>query len=174
MNTTIVLMLIRREFWENRSLWIAPLVLAGSHPVLRLAFGGIHVGAMASTSGSRSDVPGLDESRPGCRRRSASKREASTARLIASRSRHVAADLGARRVVVFFYLLDACSAERKDRSILFWKSLPISDTQVVLSKLLIALVRGARSIVLVLSAVTQLLFGASCGCASTAPASAMC
>ena len=35
--------LIRREFWENRSLWIAPLVVAGVILVIS-AFGGIHVG----------------------------------------------------------------------------------------------------------------------------------
>ena len=28
-------------------------------------------------------------------------------------------------IVVFFYLLDCLLAERKDRSILFWKSLPV-------------------------------------------------
>jgi ABC-2 type transport system permease protein len=38
--------------------------------------------------------------------------------------------------VVFFYFLDALYAERKDRSILFWKSLPVSDLQVVGSKYL--------------------------------------
>lgn len=44
--------------------------------------------------------------------------------------------------VVFFYLLGALYDERKDRSVLFWKSLPVSDTQTVLSKLLTALVVG--------------------------------
>lgn len=38
--------------------------------------------------------------------------------------------------VVFFYFLDALYAERKDRSILFWKSLPVSDLQTVASKYL--------------------------------------
>lgn len=36
--------------------------------------------------------------------------------------------------VLFFYLLDALYAERKERSILFWKSLPVTDTETVLSK----------------------------------------
>jgi ABC-2 type transport system permease protein len=60
-------------------------------------------------------------------------------------------------IVVFFYLLDSLLAERKDRSILFWKSLPISDTEVVASKLLTALV-AAPIFVLLVSAVTQVLF----------------
>ena len=38
--------------------------------------------------------------------------------------------------VIIFYFLDALYAERKDRSILFWKSLPVSDLQVVGSKYL--------------------------------------
>ncbi len=38
--------------------------------------------------------------------------------------------------VVFFYFLDALYAERKDRSILFWKSLPVSDLRTVASKYL--------------------------------------
>jgi ABC-2 type transport system permease protein len=42
--------------------------------------------------------------------------------------------------VVFFYLLGALYDDRKDRSILFWKSLPASDTLTVLSKLLVAMV----------------------------------
>ena len=42
--------------------------------------------------------------------------------------------------VVFFYLLDSLYAERKDRSILFWKSLPVSDLQVVGAKYLTGLV----------------------------------
>jgi ABC-2 type transport system permease protein len=42
--------------------------------------------------------------------------------------------------VVFFYLLGCLYDDRKDRSILFWKSLPASDTLTVTSKLLSAMV----------------------------------
>ncbi|MBP6596052.1 MAG: hypothetical protein KA187_03510 [Arenimonas sp.] len=42
--------------------------------------------------------------------------------------------------VVFFYCLGSLFDERKDRSILFWKSLPLSDGQTVLSKVVSALV----------------------------------
>jgi len=42
--------------------------------------------------------------------------------------------------VVFFYLLGALYDDRKDRSILFWKSLPASDTLTIASKLLTAMV----------------------------------
>lgn len=40
--------------------------------------------------------------------------------------------------VVFFYCLATLNDERRDRSILFWKSLPVSDSHTVLSKVLTA------------------------------------
>jgi ABC-2 type transport system permease protein len=43
--------------------------------------------------------------------------------------------LGVTAIVVFFYCLGALYDDRRDRSILFWKSLPLSDTSTVLSKL---------------------------------------
>jgi ABC-2 type transport system permease protein len=42
--------------------------------------------------------------------------------------------------VVFFYCLGALYDDRRDRSILFWKSLPISDTETVGSKVIAAIV----------------------------------
>ena len=42
--------------------------------------------------------------------------------------------------VVFFYALGSLYDDRRDRSILFWKSMPVSDTQMVLSKAAWALV----------------------------------
>ncbi|MCF6288040.1 MAG: hypothetical protein L3J53_02245 [Proteobacteria bacterium] len=43
-------------------------------------------------------------------------------------------------VVVFFFLLGSLFDDRKDGSILFWKSLPINDANTVLSKLLTAMI----------------------------------
>ena len=43
-------------------------------------------------------------------------------------------------IVGVFYCLDALYGERRDRSILFWKSLPVSDLTTVLSKAIIPLV----------------------------------
>jgi ABC-2 type transport system permease protein len=40
--------------------------------------------------------------------------------------------------VLFFYLLGALYDDRRDRSILFWKSLPVSDAETVLSKVAVA------------------------------------
>lgn len=38
-------------------------------------------------------------------------------------------------VAAIFYCLEALHSERRDRSILFWKSLPVSDAETVLTKL---------------------------------------
>jgi ABC-2 type transport system permease protein len=43
-------------------------------------------------------------------------------------------------IYAFWYLLDCLYADRRDRSILFWKSMPIADATIVLSKVLVALV----------------------------------
>lgn len=59
-------------------------------------------------------------------------------------------------VVLFFYLADCLYAERKDRSILFWKSLPVSDAATVTTKLLVALLVVPLGLY-VLSIVTNLV-----------------
>jgi ABC-2 type transport system permease protein len=48
--------------------------------------------------------------------------------------------MGATFIVAVFYCLDALYGERRDRSILFWKSLPVSNLTTVLSKASIPLV----------------------------------
>lgn len=51
--------------------------------------------------------------------------------------------------VVFFYCLGALYDDRRDRSILFWKSMPVSDWLTVLSKLAWALVLGPTLAILI-------------------------
>jgi ABC-2 type transport system permease protein len=58
--------------------------------------------------------------------------------------------------VIFFFCLGTLFDERKDRSVLFWKSLPVSDGETVLSKLAMALV-AAPIITLAFSIVTSFL-----------------
>ena len=43
-------------------------------------------------------------------------------------------------VIAFFYAIDSLYADRRDRSVLFWKSLPLSDAETVLSKFTVAIV----------------------------------
>jgi ABC-2 type transport system permease protein len=59
-------------------------------------------------------------------------------------------------IVVLFYCLGALHDDRRDRSVLFWRSLPISDTQTVLSKVLIAAVI-APAIAFIATALTHAL-----------------
>jgi hypothetical protein len=152
MNTTTnLMMLVRREVWENRSLWIAPLVVCGVI-LLVSAFGGIHVGhGNEFWVGWNSEPPHLNHVDV-----DPQKLEKIYAGTLIGFAVVQLMTLG---IVVFFYLLDSLLAERKDRSILFWKSLPISDTEVVSSKLITALVL-APIYVLVTTAFTQIAFAA--------------
>ena len=63
---------------------------------------------------------------------------------------------GVMSIVVFFYCLGCLFDERKDRSVLFWKSLPVSDTETVLSKVAMALV-GAPLLTLAFGFITSAL-----------------
>ncbi len=119
------LLLIRRELWEHRSLWIAPLITAGVVIVAAL-FGQFGVGPEMT----RINGAGLDAQ--------INSPQVAHAGAIAMVS--VATFLtGISGLVVFSYLLDSLFSERKDRSILFWKSLPVSDTETVLSKFAVAM-----------------------------------
>ena len=64
--------------------------------------------------------------------------------------------LGVMAIVVFFYCLGCLFDERKDRSVLFWKSLPVSDNETVLSKVAMALV-GAPLLTLAFGVATSVL-----------------
>ena len=144
-----LLMLIRREVWENRSLWIAPLVISGVI-LVAAAFGGINVeGSPGFPFGRDAEGSSVAAHIGGSKSQMAYAIGISAITMI---------QLIALGVLVFFYLLDALLAERKDRSILFWKSLPVSDTEVVASKALTGLV-VTPAYVLLLSAVTQLIVG---------------
>lgn len=62
-------------------------------------------------------------------------------------------------LVGFFYCLDALYGERRDRSILFWKSLPVSDRTTVLAKMTVPmLVLPLIAYVLSVAAQVVLLF----------------
>jgi len=65
-------------------------------------------------------------------------------------------------ILVVIYLLDCLYAERRDRSVLFWKSLPVSDRAVVLSKLTIGML-VTPLLFFACAAVTTLLVSAALG-----------
>src|SRR5256885_7348 len=109
-----------RELWENRSIYIAPLAVA----VVVL------FGFMISTYG-------MPERRHGVLLMDPAKQQA-----LISEPYNAAAMMLIFTVFIVgvFYCLDALYGERRDRSILFWKSLPVSDLTTVLSKASIPLV----------------------------------
>jgi ABC-2 type transport system permease protein len=113
--------LIRREFWEHRSLWITPLIVAG---LLVLTAIPIHIGNVSL--GAPDNIFGDARNR------------LSLFTLILWGQ--TVPQYLVMTIVVSFYLMDCLYLERKDRSILFWKSLPVSDATTVVSKLLVGLV----------------------------------
>jgi ABC-2 type transport system permease protein len=138
-------LLLRREFWEHKGgfLW-APLVAGGIF--LLLSIMGFGVGEMAARRSSGNfDIDGRGF-------------KVSGIDLGALTSHMDQADLQklghgidmslfmasswpfiVLAFVVFFYCLGALYDDRKDRSVLFWKSLPLSDRETVLSKVASAL-----------------------------------
>jgi ABC-2 type transport system permease protein len=105
--------LVRREFWENRAIWIVPTVI-GVALTLAALFGNVQIPALS-----------LPDSR--------------------ALSGVVLFGFGVSFFVVMniyatWYLLDCLYADRRDRSVLFWKSLPITDTATVLAKLFTGLI----------------------------------
>jgi len=104
--------LIRREFWERRAIWVIPATISAALILVAL-FGRMQI---------INDVP-LESPYVG---------------------KVYLGLTGALFITIMMlystlYLLDCLYDDRRDRSVLFWKSLPISDTDTVLSKLLVAL-----------------------------------
>jgi ABC-2 type transport system permease protein len=109
-----------RELWENRSIYIAPLIVAAFQVI----------GFAISTIGLAD------------RRRAVLLLDPAHQRAAIEQPYDLAAMMMIFIVFIVgvFYCLDALHGERRDRSILFWKSLPVSDLTTVLSKASIPLV----------------------------------
>src|SRR3989475_4708081 len=109
-----------RELWENRSLYIVPLIVAA-----------------VQVFGFAISTIGLAE-----RRRGVLLLDPAHQRAAIEQPYDLAAMMMIFIVFIVgvFYCLDAVYGERRDRSILFWKSLPASDLTTVLSKATIPLV----------------------------------
>ncbi len=139
-------LLLRREFWEHKGgfFW-APLVTGGIF--LLLSVMGIVVGLVAARkipndarvnleSGSF-QINGLDLSLLTSQLSAENLRELGEA-LDVSLFMASTWPMIVLAFVVFFYCLGSLYDERKDRSVLFWKSLPVSDAETTLSKVLSA------------------------------------
>ena len=121
------LWLIRREIWEARVVWIAPVVCAA------IVIGGAALAGIWSNhiewgmdGGEFSDIHA---------QLTPAKLDSLAAMMLASVS---VPFLIMVMFTQFFYSIDSLYGERRDRSVLFWKSLPVSDLDTVLSKLCVA------------------------------------
>jgi ABC-2 type transport system permease protein len=142
---------VRRELWEVRAIYLAPLAVAA------LFLLGFLISAIHSPIQLR-DAMALDPMRH--------------QELIQQPYTFAAFFLMAVSFIVsIFYCLDALYGERRDRSILFWKSLPVSDLITVLAKasipvLIVPMVTFAvalmtQAIMLLLSSAVMLARGQS-------------
>jgi ABC-2 type transport system permease protein len=111
---------VLRELWENHSIYIAPTIVAA------IVLFGSFVGSF-HLPGRRQSALLLDPAR----RRAAIELPYDIAAVMV---------IFTAFIVGVFYCLDALHGERRERSILFWKSLPVSDLTTVLSKASIPLV----------------------------------
>jgi ABC-2 type transport system permease protein len=112
---------VRRELWENRSIYIAPLAVAAVY-MLGFLISLVWLPRSIRELGANHPMP-----------------EPIVA--LAMPYSHAAMLLMLIGFLVgIFYSLDALHRERRDRSILFWKSLPVSDLTTVLAKASVPLV----------------------------------
>ena len=111
---------VRRELWESRSIYIAPLAVAGLF-LFAFLLGLFHLPDMMRAAAALHPM----------------KQHAAIAQPY-----NMAAGLimATALIVGVFYCVDALYGERRDRSTLFWKSLPVSDLTTVLAKASIPLV----------------------------------
>lgn len=176
------LWLVRREFWENRAIWIAPAVVLALLVVVA-ATGNINLGEVQVGGAERfSELPPEERERVRFELEKKFGAEASVAlerlergeggSLItllpeAKQVALIAVVYSMLSVLMFivlgsiaaFYALDALYADRRDRSVLFWKSLPLSDAETVLSKYFVAIV-AIPVVAIAASLVAQLVVAA--------------
>jgi ABC-2 type transport system permease protein len=118
---TLLYWSIRREIWENRSVYIAPLATA-------ILFLFACLIATAHMGVNFFDVNLSDSD------------GAPRGHLINALTAVTCMVFVVSVIVGFFYSLDSLYGERRDRSILFWKSLPVSDLITVIAKIVVPLV----------------------------------
>ena len=122
------LALLKREVWEHRSIYITPLAIASI----------VTLGTLAMLMFAGGFAKELDIAIFG-----AQNLAGDAERQVALTGFFVGTSwvfLFAAMVLTIFYTLDSLYAERKDKSILFWRSLPVTDAEAVIAKLLTAIV----------------------------------
>ena len=115
---------VRRELWEYRSIYIAPLA-AAAVVLFGFVLGAINLPDAIRQFEAREGVD------PG-------NQLGMAAMAVMAATAMVVIVTGV--IVGMFYCLGALHNERRDRSLLFWKSLPVSDLTAVAAKATIPLV----------------------------------
>ena len=117
--------LVRREIWEHKAIWVVPLIVLACL-LLAVLTGNVHLGPFGA----------VDATTPF----GALPQEKQTKLLLVVYLGLAFVVYLVMGVIAFFYALDSLYADRRDRSVLFWKSLPLSDAETVLSKFTVAVV----------------------------------
>jgi ABC-2 type transport system permease protein len=120
--------LIKREIWEHRSIYVTPAVIASivSLSVLAmLVFASGFAKELDIAIFGASNLAGEGE------------RKAALTAFFVGTSWLFFVGLA---ILTVFYCLDSLYGERKDKSILFWRSMPVTDAETVLSKLITAVI----------------------------------
>ncbi len=146
--------LLKREFWEHKGgfFWLPIVVgaimtafIAVSLLIVSLGMrGGMKINGVAVSS--LADAAGPEQ------------KAAFASSLVNGYAGLTIPILIALSICIFFFCLGALYDERKDRSVLFWKSLPLSDHAIVLSKVAMALV-VAPVIAIVVAVLTAVVAG---------------
>jgi ABC-2 type transport system permease protein len=141
--------LVKREFWEHRSLWIAPLVTAAFFLAAAIcaalfanSFGTPIFGGHINVHSPAPFGP-LDQNP-----------------VLIGLMGLAAQVFLVSFITCFVYLLDCLYSERKDRSILFWKSMPVSDANTVLVKFTVAMVIVPAAVFALAMITYGLIYGA--------------
>jgi len=122
------LALVKRELWEHRSIFVTPMAIG-----IIVTLGVLAMLVFASGFAAELDVAIFG------------------AQNLAGDPERTAALTGfflgtswvfmmALAILTVFYSLDSLYAERKDKSILFWRSLPVTDAETIISKLIVAII----------------------------------
>ena len=173
---------VRRELWENQAIWIAPLCVAAVIIFgLTVAVFAPHRTSLSTvhrtsvivaqsvaknpSAGSTPAVAAPPSGTPTVATETVSKTPLTPAQrralTIMPFNIVAVAMIVTMFLVSIFYCLGAMFNERRDRSILFWKSLPVPDLTTVLAKLIVpmAILPLVTVVVTVGTQLTMLLIG---------------
>ena len=122
------LALVKRELWEHRSIFVTPIAIGSI----------VTLGVLAMLVFASGFAAELDMAIFGAQNLAGDpERKAVLTGFFLGTSWIF---MMALAILTVFYCLDSLYAERKDKSILFWRSLPVTDAETIISKLIVAII----------------------------------